>query len=1055
MKGRGALNLKIRETTTPAKNTMSKPDHFSDRADTAPLDRREPSLKGEAERIRTADVQALDGHGRKETRRLVDELQVHQSELETQNVELRWSREELDTRVRYDDISEHRKTVKTLQESEDRFSKLFKQHSAVMLLLDPKTGRIVDANDAAARFYGWSLAELTQMCIQEINTLPPEEVQAEMQKAALSDNASFEFCHRRADGSIRDVEVFSNRIVTAETIFLFSIIHDITRRKLAEMAMRGEERYLRTILQTTVDGFWEVNFEGKITRVNEAYCRMSGYTREELLQLDLFAIDAIEKPGQTSARIRRIIANGSEIFETVHRRKDGSLFHVELSVTFVNEGGGKFVCFCRDLTEKKRAAEALRQSEARLHSAYERLQNANEELQAQNKELVQLWEKSQRTERDLNKANRELGRQAAALAATNISLENEKRLLATVMDALPTGVVITDKSGGVILANKAYDDIWGEPRPETCSVEDYAAYKAWWDDTDDPVEPDEWASAIAVRKNQTTIGQLMRIQRFDGSHVFIINSAAPVHDIEGRIIGSAVAVQDVTKLKEVERALLDNKKDFSCAQEVGGIGSWRVDIRRNVLSWSDESYRIFGIPMGGPLTYEKLLFRIHPDDRSSVEMRWKALLRGEPYDFEYRLVIDGRIKWVREKASPEFDKAGKVSSGFGITQDITRLRQTEKALYESEQRLRLFIEHAPVALAMFDRQMRYLSSSRRWSSDFELGNRDLRGLSIYEVYEISEKWREAHRRGLAGEVLGEEEELIERPDGSNQWIRWEIRPWRNSAGDIGGIIIYTEDITERRQIQQQLETLNVELEKRVESRTLELQETQSQYMHAEKLSAIGKLSASIAHEFNNPLQGIMSILKGLRKRAILDEEDRELLEAAISESERIRDLIQNLQDFNRPSSGRKMVMDVHKSLDSLLMLCKNDFKNKRISVVRNYAERLPQIIVISDQIKQVFLNLLNNAADACLQPGGVITISTRQEGKRIAVAIKDTGIGIAADLKGQIFQPFYTTKREIKGTGLGLSICHGIVNRHQGEIQVESEPDKGATFTVLLPIKGE
>jgi signal transduction histidine kinase len=242
------------------------------------------------------------------------------------------------------------------------------------------------------------------------------------------------------------------------------------------------------------------------------------------------------------------------------------------------------------------------------------------------------------------------------------------------------------------------------------------------------------------------------------------------------------------------------------------------------------------------------------------------------------------------------------------------------------------------------------------------------------------------------------------------------------------------------------------LERRVEQRTLELQETQQQYLHSEKLSAIGKLSASIAHEFNNPLQGIMSILKGLKKRAILEEEDRGLLDAAISESERIKNLIRSLQDFNRPSSGKKAVLDVQQIIDSLLLLCKSDFKNKSISVVLNYAEGLPLIQAVPDQIKQVFLNLLTNAADACVKPGGVITISTWQEEKRIAVAIKDTGLGIESEKIDLIFQPFYTSKPTAKGTGLGLSISHGIIQSHRGEIRVESKSNGGSTFTVLLPI---
>jgi PAS domain S-box-containing protein len=280
-----------------------------------------------------------------------------------------------------------------------------------------------------------------------------------------------------------------------------------------------------------------------------------------------------------------------------------------------------------------------------------------------------------------------------------------------------------------------------------------------------------------------------------------------------------------------------------------------------------------------------------------------------------------------------------------------------------------------------------------------------------------------------------------------------VHPFAHRDGRFTKAVGVFRDISELIRIQAELKAVNEQLERRVEERTLELQETQKQYLHAEKLAAIGKLSASIAHEFNNPLQGVFSILKGLQKRAILVEEDRQLLEAAIAEGDRIKELIRSLQEFNRPSSGRMVIMDLHQSLNSILLLHKSDFKGKRISVVLDYAEHLPRILAVPDQIKQVFLNLLTNAADACQLPGGVITVRTRQEGERVAVAIQDTGVGIKAEEMGLIFQPFYTTKPEIKGTGLGLSVSHGIISRHQGEIQVVSQPNQGSTFTVLLPVK--
>jgi signal transduction histidine kinase len=188
---------------------------------------------------------------------------------------------------------------------------------------------------------------------------------------------------------------------------------------------------------------------------------------------------------------------------------------------------------------------------------------------------------------------------------------------------------------------------------------------------------------------------------------------------------------------------------------------------------------------------------------------------------------------------------------------------------------------------------------------------------------------------------------------------------------------------------------------------------------------------------------------------VIDEEDRDLLAEALEESDRIKDLIRSLQDFNRPSDGRKKWVDLHKMLDSILLLNKSEFKGKGISVVLEYAEDLPRIEAIADQIKQVFLNILANAAEASQPGGSTITIKTwRSDENRVALAISDTGAGINPSDLDLIFQPFFTTKPEIKGTGLGLSVSYGIIKKHHGDIHVTSQPGQGATFTVLLPING-
>jgi len=141
-----------------------------------------------------------------------------------------------------------------------------------------------------------------------------------------------------------------------------------------------------------------------------------------------------------------------------------------------------------------------------------------------------------------------------------------------------------------------------------------------------------------------------------------------------------IALRDITESKRMEEELLRRQEDLSRAQEVGSMGSWRLDVKKNVLTWSDENYHIFRIPKGTPLTYETFLSTVHPDDREYVDTQWKAALRGEPYDIEHRLVVDSGVKWVREKAYLEFDKKGTLLGGFGITQDITERKKTEDAL---------------------------------------------------------------------------------------------------------------------------------------------------------------------------------------------------------------------------------------------------------------------------------------------------------------------------------------------------------------------------------------
>lgn len=243
------------------------------------------------------------------------------------------------------------------------------------------------------------------------------------------------------------------------------------------------------------------------------------------------------------------------------------------------------------------------------------------------------------------------------------------------------------------------------------------------------------------------------------------------------------------------------------------------------------------------------------------------------------------------------------------------------------------------------------------------------------------------------------------------------------------------------------------LENRVEERTREMQAIQSQLVHSEKLAALGELVAGIAHEVNNPLTGVLLYSTMTAQDERLHPELRRDLETVVGETRRCATIVRGLLEFSRQSEPQVRPACLNRLLDSTLQLVEHQALFHNIKVLRYYDDTLPQVPVDPGLLRQVFMNLMLNAAQA-MPNGGVLTAATgwHPDADRLYVAICDTGCGIKGEHLGKIFNPFFTTKEEA-GTGLGLSVSYGIVRSHGGEIVVESQEGEGATFTVLLPIE--
>ncbi len=254
-----------------------------------------------------------------------------------------------------------------------------------------------------------------------------------------------------------------------------------------------------------------------------------------------------------------------------------------------------------------------------------------------------------------------------------------------------------------------------------------------------------------------------------------------------------------------------------------------------------------------------------------------------------------------------------------------------------------------------------------------------------------------------------------------------------------------------RQMKGDLEEWGRTLEQKVKQRTEELVAVEARVAQSERLASLGMLAAGVAHEINNPLGGILALTALTLEDTKPDDPNRENLEEVLKQTERCRDIVKGLLEFSRQSAINTELVDLNRILQDTLSLISKQAAFFNIALVKDWDPQLPPVMADKSQLQQVFMNILVNAVQA-MDERGTVTITTRR-GRlgTVEAAVSDTGRGIPQEVIDRIFDPFFTTKGSGEGTGLGLSIAYGIITKHHGTIQVETEPGKGTTFTVRLP----
>ena len=260
-------------------------------------------------------------------------------------------------------------------------------------------------------------------------------------------------------------------------------------------------------------------------------------------------------------------------------------------------------------------------------------------------------------------------------------------------------------------------------------------------------------------------------------------------------------------------------------------------------------------------------------------------------------------------------------------------------------------------------------------------------------------------------------------------------------------------ISELKRSRDAIEEWTQTLEQRVQERTQELQRVQGQLIHAGKMAALGELAAGVAHEINNPLTGVLTFSSLMLKKVDENHPWKKDLENIVQQTTRCRNIVRGLLDFARQRKPDKKEWDIQTLIGNTLTLIEKQAPFQNIKINKEFKTEIPKLFIDGDQIQQVFMNILLNAADAMGGDGGTLNIKTALKNTVMEISFNDTGCGISKEHLSKLFDPFFTTKETGKGTGLGLAISYGIIQSHSGDIEVESEVGKGSTFQVKLPIE--
>ncbi len=505
-------------------------------------------------------------------------------------------------------------------------------------------------------------------------------------------------------------------------------------------------------------------------------------------------------------------------------------------------------------------------------------------------------------------------------------------------------------------------------------------------------------------------------------------------------------VLEIDRRQSIEQNLRDSEEQLRLAQEASGVGVWDWDTRSDRVEWSDQTFRIFGLqPSEQKLDESSVLTLIHPEDRAAVKLAIREALRpGGEYDAEYRIQRpDGSMRWVLAQGRTHCDSESSPFRMIGLCMDVTERRQAAEELRRSEERFRLLVEGiADYAVYMLDADG-FVSS---WNS----GAERIKGYSAEEI--IGQHYScfygdDDLRKGKPAMALREaaatgrfeEDGWRVRKDGSRFQANAILTALHDPKGKLVGFAKITRDLTESRRAEDAVQAAQAELARVI------------------RVSTLGELTASIAHEVNQPLSAIVTNANASRRILASPAPDIEDVQQALTEiaeaGTRAGEIISHVRALVKKGAPQKSPVDINLVILEVLDIIPGVLEKQNVSLEMELGPSLPAVLGDRIQLQQVVLNLIMNGIEAMSavpdRPRALVIRSDARE-SGLEVTVQDSGIGLDPRNIDHIFDTFFTTKPN--GMGMGLSICRSIIEAHRGRLWASRDSAvQGATFRFSLP----